>query len=91
MPVSIPKDAVPIVRESLKREVGLLESKIKLVRSEIKDFEEKYKMPSDVFLEQFEEGRMGDSQDSFEWWGLLKGLKKLEEKVKLTKAVLSSW
>jgi len=38
MSVSIPKDAVPIVRESLKREVDLLESRIKLVRSEIKDF-----------------------------------------------------
>jgi len=46
-------------------------------------------MPSEVFLEQFEEGSVGDSQDSFEWWGLLKGLKKIEEKVKLAKAVLS--
>ncbi len=91
MSVSIPKDAVPIVRESLKREVDLMESRIKLVRSEIKDFEEKYKMPSDEFLEQFEEGSVGDSQDSFEWWGLLKGLKKIEEKVKLDKAVLSYW
>ncbi len=82
MSVSIPKDAVPIVRESLKREVDLLESRINLVRSEIKDFEEKYKMSSEVFLEQFEGGSVGDSQDSFEWWGLLKGFKKIEEKVK---------
>ncbi len=68
-----------------------MESRIKLVRSEIKDFEEKYKMPSEVFMKQFKEGSAGDSQDSFEWWGLLKGLKKIEEKVKLAKAVLSYW
>ncbi len=86
----ISDEALPLVKESLERELKLLESKVNLIKREIKDFEAKYKLSSNEFIKQFEQGKLGDSQEYFEWWGLLKGLKKLEEKIELTRAVLSS-
>lgn len=86
----ISDEALPLIKESLERELRLLESKVNLIKRELGDFEAKYKLASNEFIKQFDEGKLGDSQEYFEWWGLLNGLKKLEEKIELTKAVLSS-
>jgi len=82
------EEEVSIVKESLQREFGLLESKRNLLKSEIEDFESKHKMASKEFAERFERGELGDAQDFFEWWGLLKGLEKVEGKISKVKAVL---
>ena len=78
-----------IVGEALQRELALLESKVNLTKEEIKEFERKYAMSSEEFLKRFEGGELGDEQDFFEWWGLLEGLGKIEEKIAKIKAVLS--
>jgi hypothetical protein len=91
MEVVIGEDAAPVVKDSIHREVILLESKINLVKSEIKQFEEKYHLKSSDFLEKFEKGELGDSQDFFEWWGLIKGLKTLEDRLEKAKTVITYW
>jgi hypothetical protein len=91
MEVVIGEDAAPVVKDSIHREVILLESKINLVKSEIKQFEEKYHLKSSDFLEKFDKGELGDSQDFFEWWGLIKGLKTLEDRLEKAKAVITYW
>ena len=83
-------DAVPIVRRSLQREIGLLETKKRLTQKEIEEFERKYGRTSAEFMIEFEQGELGDSQDCFEWWGLLRGMRAIEEEIKNAKAVLSS-
>jgi hypothetical protein len=90
MDVVISEDVAPVIKDSIHREIILLESKINLVESEIKQFEEKYHLTSSEFLKKFEKG-VGDSQDYFEWWGLIKGLKTLEERLKKAKAVITYW
>jgi len=75
MNLAISEDAVPIVRDSINREIILLESKISLLNSEIKLFEEKYNMTSPEFQKKIDQGDIGDSQDFFEWWGLKKSIK----------------
>jgi hypothetical protein len=90
MTLSIADDAVPIVKESLERELMLLESKVNLLKKEIEDFEVNYKMSSSEFLTKFESGDAGDAQDFFVWWGLLRGLEKVNEKIEQVKVVLSS-
>ncbi len=72
-------------KDSIYREIILLESKINLVKSEIKQFEEKYHLTSSELQKKFDEGELGDSQDYFEWWGLVKGLNTLEERLGLLK------
>ena len=82
-------DAVPIIRRSLQREIGLLEAKKRLTQKEIEEFERKYGRTSAEFLSEFEQGKLGDSQDCFEWWGLLQGMSAIKEEIKKAEAVLS--
>ncbi len=91
MDVAISEDVAPVIKDSIHREIILLESKINLVKSEIKQFEEKYHLKSSEFEKKFDIGELGDSQDYFEWWGLIKGLKTLEERLKKAKAVITYW
>jgi len=91
MDVAISEDVAPVIKDSIHREIILLESKINLVKCEIKQFEEKYHLTSSQFLEKFESGELGDLQDYFEWWGLVKGLKTLEERLRKAKAVITYW
>ncbi len=91
MDIAISDDVAPVIKDSIHREIILLESKINLVKNEIKQFEEKYHISSSEFLKKFEKGDLGDSQDYFEWWGLIKGLKTLEERLKKAKAVNTYW
>ncbi len=91
MNIAISEDAVPIVRDSINREIILLESKISLLNNEIKLFEEKYNMTSSEFQKKFDQGDIGDSQDFFEWWGLKKGLSIIEDRLNKAKAVIVHW
>jgi hypothetical protein len=91
MDVAISQDAVPIIKDSVNREIILIESKINIIKTEIKQFEDKYEMISAEFLEKFEKGELGDSQDFFEWWGLIKGLGTLEDRLNKAKAVVIYW
>lgn len=91
MNLAISEDVAPVIKDSVHREIILLESKINLVKSEIKQFEEKYQLTSSEFQKKFEKGDLGDSQDYFEWWGLIKGLKTLEERLNKAKAVITYW
>ncbi len=91
MDIAISDDVAPVIKDSIHREIILLESKINLVKNEIKQLEEKYHIASSEFLKKFENGDLGDSQDYFEWWGLIKGLKTLEERLKKAKAVNTYW
>lgn len=81
-------DAAPLIRRSLQREIGLLEAKERLTQKEIEGFERKYGRTSADFISEFEKGRLGDSQDCFEWWGLVQGLKAIKTEIRKAKAVL---
>ena len=91
MDIAISEDVAPIIKDSVDREIILLESKINLVNNELKQFEEKYHLPSYDFQKKFEEGNLGDSQDYFEWRGLIKGLKTLEEQLNKATTVSAYW
>ena len=88
MSVIASKEVDPIIRRSLQREIGLLEMKKRLTDGEIKDFEQKYGMDSDEFTKDFEQGKLGDAQDCFEWWGLLRGRTVIEDELRTARAVL---
>ena len=91
MEVAISEDVAPVVKDSINREIVLLESKINLLESEIKKFEEKYQLTSPEFEVKFDSGNLDDSQDFFEWWGLIRGLKTLKDKLIKAKSVVTYW
>jgi hypothetical protein len=82
-------DAALIIRRSLQREIGLLGTKKRLTQKEIDELERKYGMNSAEFMREFGQGKLGDSY-CFEWWGLLRGMRAIEDEIKKAKAVLSS-
>jgi hypothetical protein len=88
MSVIASEEVDPIIRRSLQREIGLLEMKKRLTDAEIKDFERKYGMDSNEFLRAFEDGELGDAQDCFEWWRLLRGRNAIEDELRKAKMVL---
>ncbi len=89
MKASLAEEEVSIVKESLRRELALSEAKVNLISEEIEGFEKRYEMSSEEFVDKFERGDLGDDQDYFEWWGLVRGLKKIEEQIGKIKVVLS--
>ena len=89
MKASLAEEEISIVKESLWRELALSEAKVNLTREEIEGFEKRYGILSEEFVDKFERGELGDDQDYFEWWGLVKGLKKIEEQIGKIKAVLA--
>ena len=54
-------DAEPIIKDALRRELALFETRERLVLSEIADMEHKYAMTSSEFLNKFESGIIGES------------------------------
>ena len=82
-------EASSIIEGSLRRELALFEMKERLIREEIEEFERKYATSSSEFMEKFERGDLGDDQDYFEWWGLIRGLKTVREQMDKIRAVLS--
>lgn len=90
MSASATEDASLVIKRSLEREMGLLMMKKRLAEEEITEFERKYGIISAEFVKGFEAGEMGDSLDCFEWWGLIRGRKAIEDELAKIKAVLST-
>jgi len=69
------------VKEAVSREFEI--GKFALMRYSVKlsRFEKKYGMSTEKFVKRFEEGKIGDEQDYFEWFALFKAKKHWEEKL----------
>jgi hypothetical protein len=67
-------EADTIIQDALRRELALFETRERLVLSDIRDMEQKYGMTSSEFGNKFESGALGDDQDYFVWWSLIRGL-----------------
>ena len=90
MAFSTDTTTISIIKTSLEHELLLLQSRCNLLESEIEFFEKKYKISSKEFKEKFEKGDLGDDQDFFEWWGLLRGFESSKEKLKTVERTLVS-
>ncbi|MCL6479586.1 MAG: hypothetical protein K6T65_14485 [Peptococcaceae bacterium] len=90
MKANLTIDEFSVVKDALHRELALIEAKLQLIKEEVNGFEKKFHMSSNKFINDFEQGILGDDQSFFEWWGLVQGAKKLEEKMAKIKAVLFS-
>lgn len=54
----------------------------------LREFEERYGMPSEVFYQRFEAGELGDSMDFFEWAGLFELYQDLLSRIRRLEQVL---
>jgi len=50
-------------------------------------FEKKYKLTSAKFIEQFDEGKLGDEHDFFDWYAAVRGLNLWSERYEILSRV----
>lgn len=67
MPVNIPSESVPAVRDSIAREKRITKAKLKKYRERLKRFEEEHGMDTEEFVRKFRAGELEDDEKWFEW------------------------
>lgn len=71
-----------ITAKNLRREAMLLRIKVKIIRERLEKMEKKYGLGSETFKRKFEAGELGDEEEFFLWWSLLKALEAIEERLR---------
>ncbi len=75
-----------IIVEALQRERALLRVKARILKSRVEDFEKRFNMKSEEFLEKFESGELGDDEEFFLWWSFLQALRGVEERMRIVES-----
>jgi hypothetical protein len=77
-----PQEISEVIRAALEQNERVAKYKIKKYLDTCENFEKKYAMDSDLFMEKFDSGKPGDDDDFFDWYAAKRGLdiwnKKLE-------------
>lgn len=60
---------------TIEREEKICDLAQKELKNRCRIFENKYTLSSDDFYKLFQEGKMGDEEDFFEWKALIEGIK----------------
>jgi len=60
------------IKVSLKREYSLYSNAMAFYKKTLQEFEKKYQLSTETFLERFEAGQMGDDADYFDWYAFAK-------------------
>ena len=74
------------IKTSLRREYALCSNAVTFYEKAIKDFEQKHHLLTDIFLKQFEAGKMSDDADFFDWYAFARLLDQWQK----TQSVLRS-
>ena len=67
------------IKLSLKREYDLYSNATAFYKKVLQEFEKKYQLSTQTFLERFEAGQMGDEADYFDWYAFAKLLVRWRE------------
>ena len=76
----------PILRTALEREIHLVEYAILRTQERLAEFEKKFGMNTAEFERRFHPGDLEETLDLIEWWGEVKTLRLLDEKLAVVKA-----
>lgn len=69
-----PQEVSEVIRGALLQNQRVAKYKIKKYLGICEDFEKKYGMNSDLFMEKFDSGELGDDDDFFNWYAAKRGL-----------------
>lgn len=68
--------------DGLDEEKKRLEYALELTQKKLKDFEKKFGMSTDMFLEKFKTGEIKENDETFEWWSEKKIVDELRGKLR---------
>jgi hypothetical protein len=72
-----------VIRGALEQNLRIAKYKIKKYLEICEGFEKKYGMNSDLFMEKFNSGELGDNDDFFDWYAAKRGLDISNRKLKI--------
>lgn len=78
-----PQEVSEVIRGALEQNQRVAKYKIKKYLGICENFERKYGMDSDLFLEKFNSGELGDEDDFFDWYAAKRGLDIWNKKLKI--------
>lgn len=81
--ILVNNEALPILRSGLVLKGRILNLRAENYLSRIKKFEKKYKMKSDIFIEQYRQGQLGDDEIWLDWLFVYEAYGKIIEQRKI--------
>ncbi|AKB37843.1 hypothetical protein MSSAC_3253 [Methanosarcina siciliae C2J] len=82
-----PQEVSEVIRAALDQNERVAKYKIKKYSGICENFENKYKMDSDHFMEKFDSGDLGDDDDFFDWYAAKRGLDIWNKKLKILSGI----
>lgn len=71
---------VSLILEALNREAEILGWELAKIQKKLSFFEQKYNLKSDVFIDKYSIGEMGDEEEIMEWAGEVQMFKRLNNR-----------
>lgn len=82
-----PQEASEVIREALAYNERVAKYKIKKYSDICGNFENKYGMSSDLFMEKFDSWELGDASDFLDWYAAKRGLDILNKRLKIISGI----
>ncbi len=82
-----PQEVSEVIRAALEQNEHVAKYKIKKYSDICENFEKKYEMDSDIFMEKFDSGELGDDDDFFDWYAAKRGLDIWSKSLKIISAI----
>lgn len=76
---------INVIDKLTKYKINELEKDLKDIETNIKKFEDKYRLNSEEFIKKFRSGEIGDEMDFFEWASLYDMRERLRNRLDIVK------
>ncbi len=87
MTIELNKKTAGLLTRVLDSEYRRLKLELMLTEEKIKKFENKYGMGSEVFLDKYIRGELGDDEEFMEWYGELRFLESIRKELEELKNI----
>jgi len=85
--IKIKAEAIPVVKSGLAIEENILKISLEEYKKDLETFERKYKMSSEIFIQKFESGDLGDDAKWFDFLFAYRAYEHVRKKLKLIEEI----
>jgi len=85
--IKIKEEAIPVVKSGLAIEENILKISLEEYKKDLETFERKYRMSSEIFIQKFESGDLGDDAKWFDFLFAYRAYEHVRKKLKLIEEI----
>ena len=85
--IKIKEEAIPVVKSGLAIEENILKISLEEYKEDLETFERKYRMSSEIFIQKFESGDLGDDAKWFDFLFAYRAYEHVRKKLKLIEEI----